>query len=198
MPFSEKVRTKALLWSDRHCCLCKKDCGPNIEVHHIVQQADKGTNDLENAIPLCFECHGAVCSYNERHAVGTKFKPTELKIRREQVYEEFTRHLVPPVHAEITQIIPNGQRVFPDVGFRLMHLGKDWPVRVRVVVQANLSARNRPSLDSIHYNGKRAWHLNPGVTFAGHFHLNENYRPKIRGRCLELIVSLTIIDCYDR
>ena len=35
MPFDEKVRKKVLLWCDRHCCLCRKPCGINIEVHHL-------------------------------------------------------------------------------------------------------------------------------------------------------------------
>jgi hypothetical protein len=47
MPFSHEVKTRALLWCDRHCCLCKKACGPNIEVHHIVQESDGGSNDID-------------------------------------------------------------------------------------------------------------------------------------------------------
>lgn len=69
--------------------------------------------------------------------MGSKFKPAELKSRREQVYEEFTRHLVPPVDAQITQSIPGSEdqvRIFPDVGFLLTHHGTSLPFRVRVLV----------------------------------------------------------------
>jgi len=46
MPFDPALRTRVLLWCDRHCCLCKKPCGVNIEVDHIVPEAAGGTNDL--------------------------------------------------------------------------------------------------------------------------------------------------------
>ena len=37
--FSDDVKLKCLLWSDRHCCLCGKQCGINIEIHHIIPKA---------------------------------------------------------------------------------------------------------------------------------------------------------------
>src|SRR5258706_8287563 len=116
MAFDQKIRTKVLLWCDRHCCLCKKGCGMNIEVHHLVPEADGGGDDIDNAMPLCFDCHSDVNRYNNEHPRGTKYKIDELRNRREQVYEEFTRHLVPPIDAQITQAIPGGSRIFPDVG----------------------------------------------------------------------------------
>jgi hypothetical protein len=128
MAFSDDVRNKVLLWSDRHCCLCKKACGINIEVHHLVSEEQSGTDDIDNAIPLCFECHGAVQHYNPKHPIGTKYKPSELKKRREQVYEEFTRHLVPPIHYEINQSLPGGgARTFRTWGFSLRILARPFP-----------------------------------------------------------------------
>ena len=49
MNFSEDIRINCLLWCDRRCCLCKKACGIDIEVHHIVPKANNGTNELDNA-----------------------------------------------------------------------------------------------------------------------------------------------------
>ncbi len=133
MAFDQKLRTTVLLWCDRHCCLCKKACGVNIEVHHIIPEASGGSNDIDNALPLCFNCHSEVSRYNTEQPMGTKYKPEELKARREQVYEEFTRHLVPPVHYEITNYLsPNQKREFPDVGFNLTHFGDSLPVRVHI------------------------------------------------------------------
>ena len=31
-------------------------------------------DDIDNAIPLCFDCHGAVQHYNDEHPRGTKYK----------------------------------------------------------------------------------------------------------------------------
>ncbi|MCH7886137.1 MAG: HNH endonuclease [Planctomycetes bacterium] len=73
MSFSEEDRTNALLWCDRHCCQCKKQCGVNIEVHHIVPEVDGGDDDIENAIPLCFDCHCDVGGYCNKHPIGNKY-----------------------------------------------------------------------------------------------------------------------------
>lgn len=196
MAFEELVRTRALLWCDRHCCLCKKACGVNIEVHHLVPQAQGGSNDIDNAIPLCFDCHSAVASYNEQHPLGTKYKSDELKARRDQVYEEFTRHLVPPVEAQITQSMLRGaSRTFPDVGFVLTHLGDSLPVRVRVVVQSLIGDGKKPLPRGL-YSGKKLWNLNPRQAFWGHFEMPHDLIPH-DGR-LELRVTLSIIDQYAR
>ena len=42
---------------------------------------------------------------NPDHPVGTAYKVKEIKARRDQLYESYTRHLVPPIHFEITQVI---------------------------------------------------------------------------------------------
>jgi len=196
MPFDQSIRTKALLWCDRHCCLCKKACGVNIEVHHLLPESEGGGDEIDNAIPLCFDCHSDVMRYNDQHPRGTKFKIDELKARREQVYEEFTRHLVPPVDGQITQQIPGGHvRQFPDVGFILRHLGDHLPVRVRVTIQSVLSDR-MVTLPSDHYSGGKLWQLNPHFMFSGHFEMPKELTPKDKN--LELRVTLAVIDQYER
>src|ERR1043166_5351104 len=116
MPFSPDLRDKLLLWCDRHCCLCKKACDVFIEVHHI---DPNGGDDEDNAIPLCFECHGRVSHYDPKHPIGTKCKSAELKKRREQIYDEFTRHLVPALSYKVYQ----SGRILPDVGLSVLHPG---------------------------------------------------------------------------
>jgi hypothetical protein len=196
MPFDPKVRTKALLWADRHCCLCKKSCGVKIEVHHLVPDSQDGSDDVENAIPLCFDCHSEVMRYNEEHPRGTKYKIEELRARREQVYEEFTRHLVPPIDSQITQVLSNGSsRIFPDVGFLLRHLGDYLSVRVRVIIESVLD--NKPLvIPSEHYSCIKLWNLNPRFMFSGHFEIPRHLIPE--GKPLELRVKLSIIDQYER
>lgn len=118
--FNEDVKMKALLWCNRHCCLCGRARGTDIEIAHIVPKNKGGTDDIDNAIPLCYDCHSEIGKYNKEHPRGNKYRPEELKARREQIYEEQTRHLVPPVSYEVTQRLPDGhKRPFPDVGFHL-------------------------------------------------------------------------------
>lgn len=190
-----RVRKKVLLWCDRHCCLCKKQCGINIEVHHIVPTEKDGTDDIDNAIALCLECHGKM-GYNGKHPIGNKFKVEELKSRREQVFEEFTRHLVPAVYYEITQQLPNGFiRKFPNIGFVLSHYGDSLPVRVftRITV---VRKRGKPIPIQGLYSGERCWNLNPRFTVYGHFTLPDSENKSVSGVRLRLVVS--IIDQFDR
>lgn len=86
MGFPTDVKEQALLACGRHCCLCHKFCGLKIELHHIVQVTEGGKDILENCIPLCFDCHGDMRSYDHRHPKGTKYTPSELKGHRDKWY----------------------------------------------------------------------------------------------------------------
>src|SRR5207302_8254027 len=65
---------------------CLKQCGINIEAAHIIDEAAGGSNDEDNGIPLCFDCHQEVGSYNDSHPRGNKIRPEELRARRDRVY----------------------------------------------------------------------------------------------------------------
>jgi len=71
----------------RRCCICHRFCGVKIETDHIIPAADGGPDDIDNAIPVCFECHAEIHSYNPRHPRGRKFRPEELKGHKEQWLE---------------------------------------------------------------------------------------------------------------
>ena len=53
-------RREAILHRDNYTCQCcgKKNC--RLEVHHIKFKSDGGTNDEENLITLCEDCHKGV------------------------------------------------------------------------------------------------------------------------------------------
>jgi hypothetical protein len=55
-----------------------------IETDHIVQRADGGSDDIENAIPVCFDCHADIHTYNDQHPKGRKFTPHELRLHKEK------------------------------------------------------------------------------------------------------------------
>jgi HNH endonuclease len=83
MPFSPDVKIRALVACGRCCCICHKFCGIKIECHHIVQEANGGPNTIENCIPLCFDCHADMLSYDDNHPKGTKYRPEELRFHRD-------------------------------------------------------------------------------------------------------------------
>jgi len=110
--------------------MCKKACATDIEIAHIDR---RGGNDIDNGIPLCYDCHAKIGHYNREHPRGNKYKPDELKARREQVYEEYTQNLVPPIHFYLDQRkVDNTFHDLPFVGFRLQHVADSLPVRVRI------------------------------------------------------------------
>ena len=84
----EIVKQDALIACKRYCCLCEKYKGQNMEVHHIIQRADGGPDSFDNAIPLCFDCHRDVGSYNPHHPKGSKYSPEELKRIRNSFYDK--------------------------------------------------------------------------------------------------------------
>jgi len=193
--FHEADKIKLLLWCNRHCCLCDKACGTDIEIAHI---HEKGPGEIDNAIPLCYDCHARIGHYNRKHPLGNKYKPEELKARREQVYEQHTRALVPPIDYRITQQLSNEmQRTLPDVGFIISHLGDSLPVKVRVVVdifreQLNLGHPTGGKL----YDGRHLWNLNPRFAVSAHFELPIAARD-VPGT-LEARITVTVVDQHGR
>jgi len=196
--FSDEIKIKALLWCNRHCCLCGKACGTDIEIAHIVPKGKGGTTDIDNAIPLCYNCHSEIGKYNKEHPRGNKYRPEELRARREQIYEEQTRHLVPPISYGVTQRLPGGsKRQFPDVGFHLSHYGDSLPVKVKVILDILLAGRSLGNPDAEYYGGGKLWHLNPRSGHMGHFKIPQEAVDRKTER-LDVKASVTIIDQYGR
>ncbi len=72
--------------------MCHRFCGVKMELHHVEHKADGGSDDIENAIPLCFECHAEVNHYNDAHPRGRKFTKIELLAHKKQWLETCSKH----------------------------------------------------------------------------------------------------------
>ena len=105
MPFTRAVREQALIAAARHCCVCRRYKGIKLEVHHLLPEADGGTNTIENAIVLCFDCHTDAGHYNPRHPRGIKYSKAELIRARDTWFRRVTEGgltdpgAASPVHA---------------------------------------------------------------------------------------------------
>lgn len=88
MSFPLQVREEALVSCGRYCSICHKFCGIKIELHHILPKADGGEDTFENCIPLCFDCHADMSSYDHKHPKGTKYTTEELKKHRNNWYSK--------------------------------------------------------------------------------------------------------------
>jgi len=202
--FSPRDRKRALLWSQRHCCYCGKKCGMNIQVAHIEPRKKDASWEIGNAIPLCPNCHQKIFCYNDKHPLGAKYTAEELRAGRDEVYEKYTRNLVPEFGFAITQNSPPWYtRAYPSVGFTLVlsRMQDLQPIRFRVVVTAFLNGRNRGTTADRHYSGRKIWDEPQPLRdrenmFWGNF---TSPVPKVRnGQHLEFRVRVTAVDKYER
>lgn len=195
--FLEKEKIKRLLWCDRHCCLCEKPCGIDMEFAHL--PGSENSDNINDGIPVCSACHTEIGAYNPNHKKGTKYKPQELIKRREQVYEKYTRHLVPPIYYEITQLLLNGQKTkFPDIRFSIFHRGNFPSVRALVGTEIFLGTKclKKAGAGKGHYSLDEAWNLNPGMGYQGRFIIEE--KAINSSKQLRIKVYVTVIDFYER
>lgn len=63
------------------CCNCGKECGADIEYHHVVPLERGGFDIISNLKPLCFECHAKVHFDYER-------KKPERTGRKRKAYDK--------------------------------------------------------------------------------------------------------------
>jgi hypothetical protein len=84
MAFKRDEVADLLAKCHRRCCICHRYCGVKIETDHINPQAESDDDSIENAIPVCFDCHAEIHSYNDNHPRGRKFTPLELAKHKEQ------------------------------------------------------------------------------------------------------------------
>lgn len=84
MGFNSDEVSKLLVKCHRRCCICHRFCGVKMETDHIEQRADSKNDSIENAIPVCFECHAEIHLYNDHHPKGRKFQPEEIREHKKQ------------------------------------------------------------------------------------------------------------------
>jgi len=189
--FSDEDCIRVLLWCGRHCCLCERLSGVGIEVAHL--PGKESSSDIEDAMPLCFQCHAEIGHYNKMHPRGKSYRIEELKARRNQVYDKHTAHLVPPVQYELTQ---QGGRKLPDVGFQIHNVGDTYPVQARITITLAQAPTYSQVVPSKHYNGTHLWNLNPRQGIYGHFQVSPeilNNSERLRAK-----IAVTLVDTYRR
>jgi len=67
----------------RRCCICRRFAPLQLQVHHIVERQDRGSDDEDNLIALCANCH---VSAHTSTKMSRAFTPAEIKQHREAVY----------------------------------------------------------------------------------------------------------------
>jgi len=145
----------------------------DIEFHHIetsIPRMDQNCED--NAIPVCYRCHADLERSKSSSARGSSYNVAEIKARRDQVYEEHTRHLVPPINYFPFSPPDETDRIrrFQLVCFHMNNPVGGLPVEVLLNVSLFLGSQfyGQPVR---HYSGDILWFANPGITLRGSFDL---------------------------
>jgi HNH endonuclease len=101
MPFSASVKSKALTGAAGHCCVCHRFEAGHVEVHHILPQAEGGSDDMENAIALCYDCHTWAGHYNPNHPKGSRYSPHMLRAAKNAWYKNVAFGPIAPAEAKV-------------------------------------------------------------------------------------------------
>jgi hypothetical protein len=123
-----------------------------MELHHIEERAKGGQDTLDNCIPLCFDCHSEVGSYNAEHPKGRKFSPAELKKHRDAWFAQVKTlergdegntkiiqmvsgkgHMIAGRDLTVAQKITKRNEVIPDAGGR--HITDQEAFKIRAEVK---------------------------------------------------------------
>jgi hypothetical protein len=120
MPFPRDEVEELLAACHRRCCVCHRFCGVKIETDHMLPAAEGGPDTIDNAIPVCFECHAEVHSYNDKHPRGRKFRPNELRRHKEQWLEICRERPDIFVNAARTTDVGPLQALIDELEFNLM------------------------------------------------------------------------------
>jgi len=143
--------------------------------------------------------------YNINHPRGSKFRTEELKARREQIYEKYTRHLVPPLQYVITNYtnpsdVSLEKRTYPDITFRITNMSDYLPIKLFITLKGVLNGKNANlNLADGLYKGEKVWSLNPRNIVNGHFKIrNKNIVTLKKTDRLEIKVKIKLIDIWSR
>jgi len=195
--FTEDIKLKCLLWSARHCGICGKPCGLDIEIAHIDQNGD---DSQDNATPACYYCHANMGRYYSKHGRGNKYRFKEIKKSRDQIYEKYTSELIPSLLTVVHPNTPQPNSILPKVAVLVKPVGRFIPVKARITattyIDGKKTERKIPPGEKPYYNGNITWNLNPGLTFLGNFTLPIKNIDSFTHLQVEL--KITIIEPYER
>jgi hypothetical protein len=122
--FSETTKQRVKRRADFTCCWCE-DRRQKVEVHHIIPQAEGGSDDEDNAAPLCSNCHTL---YG-----GNPDLRKEIESRRNHWYEICARRLNLqyswPIGLDVPLLVEprplDSQDIFPFGGILLTDQGNE-------------------------------------------------------------------------
>lgn len=94
----DRAAAEILAKCGRHCCICRRFRPTMLQVHHILEKPQGGTDEADNLIAVCLTCHSDVHS---SRPFARRFGVEELKQHRDAVFGMVAEGaLVPPADDE--------------------------------------------------------------------------------------------------
>lgn len=86
MAFDKSESDNLLVQTGRRCCICQRLHG--VQLHHIVPVEKGGSDSIDNAVPLCPNCHNEVHSGHASGRVTRCYTAGELKQHRQRTIQQ--------------------------------------------------------------------------------------------------------------
>lgn len=130
MAFSEKVKKEVRKKSCCRCIICHK---PFVEIHHIIPLAEGGSDNIENAAPLCAYCHDIYGNNSD--------KRKQIKEMRDSWYEIMERRYNGDIKYE-DSIINNIKSVKNGIAiYHLVYQHEDFEVSAKIIYNLLVNAQ---------------------------------------------------------
>lgn len=82
MPVPEKTANDLLVKCGRRCCICRRFEPLHLQINHIIEESEGGSDDFDNLIAVCITCHSDIHTHTK---LTRRFTIEELKGHRDAV-----------------------------------------------------------------------------------------------------------------
>jgi len=147
MAFSEAIKTKVKEMAHFKCCICQNLF---VQVHHIIPQKDDGSDDIDNAAPLCASCH-------DRYG-DNKVKRKSIKQMRDFWYKRCEKREMSPDYSSFALKIDDLYNCFQKV-----ENNQDIQTNLLHEITSSFSDYYHNQAENIHHSGS----LQELVTLSG-------------------------------
>jgi hypothetical protein len=93
---------KMMVKCARRCCICRRFRPTKLQVHHIKERSQGGTNDEDNLIVVCFSCHSDV---HTKVPFARRFSQEELKGHRDALVKMVAEGKLPTTDTDDTDVL---------------------------------------------------------------------------------------------
>ena len=99
MSIAQEVVDRMMVKCARRCCICRRFRPTKLQVHHIVERSNGGSDDEDNLIVVCFTCHSDV---HTKVPFARRFSTAELRGHRDALVLLVSNGSLPTIDTDDT------------------------------------------------------------------------------------------------